>query len=309
MKKVLLATTVFLALALTVAQADECQIHTAYATSGTVTVSTAAGTSAQNGVVGYAFFNAFPCTTTGVAYIVKASDPSTANYYGFALVGVNGGATPGFQYATTGGVDGPVFSGTNVLNGDVLRSLPWSGGPVQNLPVGIYMLVLGTTCSSACALLWGDASVGQFYPFIYADTSPTTPWTFSSAGFSGFSSSTTPAVSIDLSTNATQNISGTTATVTLNSILIGHIYVGATISVQGVTTAGATALNCTSCRVTAVVPSTATVSYTLPSSATFLGTVCDGATLSVSPVIVGETGSGCSNKASPCIVAPTALIY
>lgn len=302
----------FLALASGTAHADMCQIHTAYATAGTVTVSTAAHSSAQNGVVGYGFFNAFVCTTTGIAFAVKNLDPSTMNSYGFALVGVNGNAIPGTVYATTGPVNGPTFTGNRVGG---VQSLAWTNGPIHNLPVGLYMLVLGAYCSQTCtAQLYGDAAFGQFYPFIYADTSTNFPWTFSSStGFSGFTSSA-PAVSLDLSASAPQIISGTTATVTLNSTLIGHIYYGATISVQGVATRGATGLNCTSCIVTGVSLSSGKVSYTLPSSGFFSGNINSGATLSVSPVLVEQTEYGSPPSTSVlcsqgCFVAPSALIY
>jgi hypothetical protein len=298
MKTLTLSTLLFLASL--VAQADECQVHTAYATSGTVTASTASGSSAQNGVVGYAFFNPFVCTTTGVAVAIEKADTSTTNYYGFALVGVNGNATAGNVYATTGPVTGKNFTNAGA-NG--VQSIPWLNGPITNLPVGVYMLVLGTTCSSSCAELYGDASLGQFYPLIYADTTTGSPWAFSSS--SGFNatdfSSYIPSVSISLSTTAKQYImSGSPsniAVVTLNTTIIGHIYTGATISVQGVTGAGS-GLNCVSCIVYSVSPSTGVVEYYVPSATWSGGTVIAG-TLSVSPVLVQQAG----------FVAPTALIY
>lgn len=301
MKNIAFVISVLLSLASIAAHADECQVHSAYATSGTATVSTAAGYSAQNGVVAYAFFNPFVCTTTGVAFAVKTVD--SLHHYGFALVGVNGNATPGQVYATTGALTGTNFTQAGANN---VQSLAWSGGS-HSLPVGVYMLMLGTDCSSSCAAIYGDAALGQFYPFIYADTSGSTPWIFSSSsGFCNGSSCTAPSVSIPLSTTATQTISGTTATVTLNTLIIGHIYAGATISVSGVTGSGV-GLNCTSCTVTLVTPTTGKVEYTVPSGS-FSGTVSSGS-LSVSPVLETETGSQCLNNANPCFVAPTVLIY
>jgi hypothetical protein len=277
------------------AYADQCEDHLAFATSGTATVSTANGKSAQNGVVAYALFNSFPCTSSGIAFAIKAIDSSTSNYYGFALVGVNGNAIPGMVYGNTGAVTGAAFTSARANN---VQALTWNAGPIT-LPVGMYMLVLGTTCSSACAQLFGDSSLGYFYSFIYPDTAANTPWTFSSGGFSGFSSLNVPQVSLSLSTSATQTILGTTATVTPTVTNVGHIYVGAVISVQGVTTSGATAMNCTGCLVTAVDVSSGAISYTISSATQFSGTINSGATLAVSPVMVQQAK----------FVAPTALVY
>lgn len=297
MKKLTLMIAAVLALALIDARADECQNHTAYATTGTVTAGTGNGMSVPFGVVGYAFFNPYVCTTNGVAFVIQTADSSTSNSYGFALVGVNGNATAGRVYAYTTPVNGPGFTGAGAKN---VQSLPWSAGPTPLL-VGTYMLTLGTTCSTApCAALYGDSTLGQFYPFIYADTAANTPWAFTSAGFdfSKFSAGVV-AVSIPLSTTALQNITGTTATVTLSTLIVGHIYVGATISVQGVTTGGGgTGLNCVSCTVTSIAHWRGVVKYTVPSGS-FNGTVNSGATLSVSPVLVQQVG----------FVAPTVLIY
>jgi len=94
--------TLFVLLILSVAAfADQCEGHLAYASSGTALVSTAIGKAAQNGVVAYAIFNPFPCTSTGIAFPIRTVDSSSSNYYGFALVGVNGNTTPGMIYATT----------------------------------------------------------------------------------------------------------------------------------------------------------------------------------------------------------------
>lgn len=278
-----------------VAYADECENHLAYASSGTVTVSTAMGASAQNGAVAYSFSNPFPCTSLGVAFPIKTVDTSTSNYYGFALVGVNGNATPGLVYGSTGAVTGAAFTAAGANN---VQALPWQGGPIS-LPVGMYMLVMGTTCSSSCAQLFGDANWGYFYSFIYPDTALGTPWTFNSSGFSGFSATSVPQVSLSLSTSATQTMSGVTATVIPNSLNVAHIYVGSVITVQGVTTSGATALNCVGCLVTAVNTSTGAINYTVPTSPSFSGTINSGATLSVSPVMVQQAK----------FVPPTALIY
>ena len=291
-----LVVIALLVVAPAVAYADACQNHTAFATTGTVTAGTGKNMSVPFGVVGYAFFNPYACTTNGIAFVIQALDTSTSNFYGFALVGVNGNATPGLVYASTTPVNGPGFTSAGMGG---VQSLLWSGGPV-NLPVGTYFLALGTTCSTApCAALYGDALTGQFYPFIYPDTAANSPWTFTSGGFSGFGAATTPQISVPLSTTAAQNITGTTATVTLTSFILGHIYAGATISVQGVTTGGGgTGLNCTSCIVVSVSPSTGVVKYTVPAGS-FNGTVNSGATLSVSPVLGQQAGT----------VAPTALIY
>lgn len=275
--------------------ADQCEGHLAYASSGSVTVSTAIGQSAQNGAVAYAIYIPFACATTGIAYPVKAADASTSNYYGFALVGVNGNTTPGMIYATTGAVTGPTFTAAGAT---YVQALPWQGGPVT-LPVGMYMLVLGTTCSTACAQLYGDANWGHFYSFIYPNTSANTPWTFNSAGFSGFSPTNVPQVSMALDSNANQTIASTTATVIPTPTNVGHVFVGGVVTVQGVTTGGATALNCTGCLVTAVNNSTGAISYTIPSTMPFSGTINSGATLAVSPVLVQQAK----------FVAPTALIY
>jgi len=292
MKNVLLFPLLALSVA---AYADQCENHLAYASSGTVVVSTAISSSAQNGAVAYAIFNPFPCMSTGIAFPIKTVDSSGTNYYGFALVGVNGNTTPGMIYATTGAVTGPAFTAVGVNN---VQSLPWQGGPIT-LPVGMYMVVLGTTCSTSCAQLFGDANWGHFYSFIYPNTSANTPWTFNSAGFSGFSSANVPQVSLSLSSSFTQTIAGTTATVIPTVTNVAHVYVGGVITVQGVTTSGATAMNCTGCVVTAVNTSTGAISYTVPSTTPFSGQINGGATLSVSPVMVQQAK----------FVAPTALIY
>jgi hypothetical protein len=291
MKKFLLLAFITLSIA---AYADQCENHLAYASSGTVTVSTANGGSAQNGAVAYAIFNPFPCTSTGIAYPIKTID-SSSNYYGFALVGVNGNTTPGMIYATTGAVTGPAFTAAGANN---VQALPWQGGPVT-LPVGMYMVVLGSTCSSTCAQLFGDANWGHFYSFIYPDTAPNAPWTFNSAGFSGFSSTNIPQVSVTLDPAATQTIVGATATVIPTVANVAHVFVGGVVIVQGVTTSGATALNCTGCLVTAVNTSTGAISYTVQSATPFSGPINSGATLAVSPVMVQQAK----------FVAPTTLIY
>jgi hypothetical protein len=288
----------FVLLILSVAAfADQCEGHLAYASSGTATASTAIGRSAQNGVVAYAIYNPFQCTSTGIAFPIRVVDSSSSNYYGFALVGVNGNTTPGMIYATTGAVTGPAFTAAGVGN---VEALPWQGGPVT-LPVGMYMVVLGTTCSSTttCAQLYGDATWGHFYSFIYGNTSANTPWTFNSAGFSGFSPTNLPQVSMGLDSNANQTIAGTTATVIPAPTNVGHVFVGGVVTVQGVTTGGATALNCTGCLVTAVNNSTGAISYTIPSTMPFSGPINNGATIAVSPVLVQQAK----------FVAPTALIY
>ena len=287
---------VFALLVLSVAAfADQCEGHLAYASSGTTVVSTAIGSAAQNGAVAYAIFNPFACTSTGIAFPIKTVDSSSSNYYGFALVGVNGNTTPGMIYASTGAVTGPAFTSAGINN---VQALPWQGGPVT-LPVGMYMVVLGTTCSTSCAQLFGDANWGHFYSFIYPNTAANTPWTFNSAGFSGFSSTNVPQVSMTLDSNATQSISGTTATVIPIPTNVGNVFVGGVVTVQGVTTGGATALNCTGCLVTAVNNSTGAISYTIPSTVPFSGPINSGATLAVSPVMVQQAK----------FVAPTALIY
>jgi hypothetical protein len=288
--------TLFVLLILSVAaSADQCEGHLAYASSGTAMVSTATGKSAQNGAVAYAIFNPFPCTSTGIAFPIRTVDSSSSNYYGFALVGVNGNATPGMIYATTGAVTGPAFTAAGVGN---VQALPWQGGPVT-VPVGMYMVVLGTTCSTTCAQLYGDANWGHFYSFIYTNTAANTPWTFNSAGFSGFSPTNVPQVSMTLDSNANQTIAGTTATVIPTPTNVGHVFAGGVVTVEGVTTGGATALNCTGCLVTAVNNSTGAISYTIPSTMPFSGPINNGATLAVSPVMVQQAK----------FVAPTALIY
>jgi hypothetical protein len=280
MKNVIL----FLLLTLSVAAyADQCEGHLAYASSGTVVVNTAIGSSAQNGAVAYAISNPFPCASTGVAFPIKTVDPSSSNYYGFALVGVNGNTTPGMIYATTGAVTGPAFTAAGVNN---VQALPWQGGPIM-LPVGMYMVVLGTTCSTSCAQLFGDANWGHFY------------WTFNSVGFSGFSSANVPQVSLSLSSSFTQTIIGNTATVIPTVTNVAHVYVGGVITVQGVTTSGAAAMNCTGCVVTAVNTSTGAISYAVSGALPFSGPINSGATLAVSPVMVQQAK----------FVAPTALIY
>jgi hypothetical protein len=292
MKNLILFLLLLLSLA---AYADQCEGHLAYASSGVATVSTATGSSAQNGAVAYAIFNPFPCTSTGIAYPIKTVDSSSLNYYGFALVGVNGNTTPGMIYATTGAVTGPAFTAAGANN---VQALPWQGGPIA-LPVGMYMVVMGSTCSSACAQLFGDANWGHFYSFIYPNTSPNTPWTFNSAGFSGFSSTNIPQVSLSLDPSATHTIVGTTATVIPTVPNVAHVFVGGVVTVQGVTTSGATALNCTGCLVTAVNTSTGAISYAVQSAPSFSGPINSGATLAMSPVMVQQAK----------FVAPTALIY
>jgi len=277
------------------AYADQCDDHLAFATSGTATVSTARGASAQNGAAAYAIYNPFQCTSTGIAFVIRAVDSSTANYYGFALVGVDGNAIPGLVYGTTGAVTGAAFTAAGAR---YVQALAWVGGPVV-LPVGMYMLVLGTTCSSTCAELFGDAYLGHFYSFISPDTAPNAPWTFSAAGFSGFSSGNVPEVCLALDAGATQTIIGNTATVITAIPQVGHIHVTGVISVRGVTTSGATALNCIGCQVTAVNTTTGAISYTVQSTTSFSGAINSGATLDVSPVIVQVAQ----------LVAPTALIY
>jgi hypothetical protein len=279
-----------------VAHADQCDDHLAFASSGTVTVSTIPGSSAQNGAVAYAIFNPFVCVSKGIAYAIRTVDSSVTNYYGFAIVGVNGNTVPGTVYASTGPITGAAFTSAGVGNAG---SLWWAGGPVT-LPVGMYMVVLGTTCSSSCAQLFGDASFGHFYSFVFADTSANSPWTFDSSGFSGFSAANVPQVSLTLSTTATQTISGNLATVTTNSAYFAHIYVGGVVSVQGVTTPTATAMNCSGCLVKAINNTTGAITYRLPSSAaSFSGTVNAGTILAVSPVMVQQAR----------FVAPTALIF
>jgi hypothetical protein len=292
MKKLILLALLTLPVA---AYADECENHLAYASSGTVTVSTAIGSSAQNGSVAYAIFNPFPCTSTGVAFPIKTVDSSSSNYYGFALVGVNGKTTPGMIYATTGAITGPAFTGAGANN---VQALPWQGGPIM-LPVGMYMVVLGTTCSTSCAQLFGDATWGHFYSFIYPNTAANTPWAFNSAGFSGFSSANVPQVSLSLSSSFTQTIIGNTATVIPTVTNVAHVYVGGVITVQGVTTSGAAAMNCTGCPVTAVDTSNGAISYTVSDTLPFSGPINSGATLAVSPVMVQQAK----------FVAPTVLIY
>jgi hypothetical protein len=292
MKNIILFPLLALSVA---AYADQCEDHLAYASSGTVVVSTAIGSSAQNGAVAYAIFNPFPCTSTGVAFPIKTVDASSSNYYGFALVGVNGNTTPGMMYATTGAVTGPAFTAAGANS---VQALPWQGGPIM-LPVGMYMVVLGTTCSTSCAQLFGDANWGHFYSFIYPNTSANTPWTFNSAGFSGFSPANVPQVSLSLSSSFTQTITGNTATVIPTVTNVAHVYVGGVITVQGVTTSGAAAMNCTGCLVTAVNTSNGAISYTVSGALPFSGPINSGATLAVSPVMVQQAK----------FVAPTALIY
>jgi len=292
MKNIILFPLLALSVA---AYADQCEDHLAYASSGTVVVSTAIGSSAQNGAVAYAIFNPFPCTSTGVAFPIKTVDSSSSNYYGFALVGVNGNTTPGMIYATTGAVTGPAFTAAGA---NYVQALPWQGGPIM-LPVGMYMVVLGTTCSTSCVQLFGDANWGHFYSFIYPNTSANTPWTFNSAGFSGFSPANVPQVSLSLSSSFTQTIMGNTATVIPTVTNVAHVYVGGVITVQGVTTSGAAAMNCTGCLVTAVNTSNGAISYTVSGTLPFSGPINSGATLAVSPVMMQQAK----------FVAPTALIY
>ena len=292
MKNIILFPLLALSVA---AYADQCEDHLAYASSGTVVVSTAIGSSAQNGAVAYAIFNPFPCTSTGVAFPIKTVDSSSSNYYGFALVGVNGNTTPGMIYATTGAVTGPAFTAAGA---NYVQALPWQGGPIM-LPVGMYMVVLGTTCSTSCVQLFGDANWGHFYSFIYPNTSANTPWTFNSAGFSGFSPANVPQVSLSLSSSFTQTIVGNTATVIPTVTNVAHVYVGGVITVQGVTTSGAAAMNCTGCLVTAVNTSNGAISYTVSGTLPFSGPINSGATLAVSPVMMQQAK----------FVAPTALIY
>ena len=61
------------------------------------------------------------------------------------------------------------------------------------------------------------------------------------------------------------------ATVIPTSTNVAHVFVGGVVTVQGVTTGGATALNCTGCLVTAVNNSTGAISYTIASTMPFSG--------------------------------------
>lgn len=106
-------------------------------------------------------------------------------------------------------------------------------------------------------------------------------------------------MSLSLSSSFTQTIVGNTATVIPTVTNVAHVYVGGVITVQGVTTSGAAAMNCTGCLVTAVNTSNGAISYTVSGTLPFSGPINSGATLAVSPVMVQQAK----------FVAPTALIY
>jgi hypothetical protein len=189
--KLTLAFAVLLQLTIAVAaqtaplQCSGSNLHLSLATAGSSTVSTSTGF----GVVMFGMSNPASCVTQGVAYIVGAtSDPSTADYYGWALVCVNvPGCAGGTVVATTGSVTGAIFSPV----AKVSQFLNWTtctpSCPVTIQP-GIYGLVLGTTCSSSCATLYGDVARGSWYPFVQAGTgtSGSYPWSFGNGGFGVF---------------------------------------------------------------------------------------------------------------------------
>lgn len=176
------APFVFLLLTAGVAQSGipECSgsdLHLALATIGTQTVSTSIGT----GVMMFGLSNPATCVTQGVAYIVSATDTSTADSYGWALVCVSVPNCPaGKIVAQTLTVPGTVFSPTASHS----AFLPWT--LAATITPGIYGLAIGTTCSAGCVVLYGDALYGSWYPFVQGGT--TTPgvfnWSFSPGGFS-----------------------------------------------------------------------------------------------------------------------------
>ena len=131
---------------------------------------------------------------------------------------------------------------------------------------------------------------GAWYWAIAANKSSSPFWTFSSSGFSGFTAANLPANNLTLSTTG-NSITTTTATVTVTTAQVSHIYPSATyITVSGVTTGGATGLNCANCLVTAVTPgiSTSTISYTVPSSS-WSGTI-NGGNVFAPPSMAGQSG-------------------
>jgi hypothetical protein len=287
-KLVLLTMVLFSSVLLTLGQecgAGETLINHADAQAGKIT--TASGGSAQKGVVLYGFYNSYSCTTQAIAYIVDTVDSSSSNYYGFAIIDTSGNVV--FTTAATVGTQFSPAAGA-------AASLPWTAS--GTLPVGQFFLAVGTTCSASCATLWGDVGFGEFYWAIAPDTSLNTPWTFSSSGFSGFSSTNVPVINLTLSSSATQTVSGSgcpgspcTAQITVTQATVSHVYPGAYITVSGVTTSGATALNCTNCAVTAVSPSTSQISYTT-TGASFSGTInsVPVATMTIPPSLPATAG-------------------
>lgn len=256
-----------------------------HATAGSAKMTTAAGGAALNNVTVWGYYNDYACDSTNIAYIVTVADNTSTNYYGFAVV------SPLGQIVCTTGARSGSFFAPSVSAGGFQQA--WTSG--CTIPQGQVFLAIGSTCTTACAVLAGDVAKGSWYWAIAPNTSPSVPWTFNGSGFSGIASSNLPVSALTLSNSATQSVVSTTANVVVVQSQISHVYVGTYITVGGT----GTALDCANCAVTAVNPANSTISYALPTGSTeYSGTVAAG-TVVVPPSLAGVSG----------ITPPTVMIY
>lgn len=165
------------------AQTPSCgAIHPVAGTAGSAVLSTVSAgkprSAAENGVVLFGIYIPYACVTTGIAYMVGTADNTGNHLYGFGLLCAAGCSGVGTLVAQTG-----ALHGNTVAPGTTSHNLAWFGGAVTLQP-GIYALLVGSDCSSGCAVLRGDADNGAFYAFIAPNTGTNIPWKFDASGFS-----------------------------------------------------------------------------------------------------------------------------
>jgi hypothetical protein len=119
------------------------------------------------------------CVTSNVEYIVKTTDVSANHHYNIGLVCHSGTCAAGTLYVQTGFLTGPVFAPSNKANQPVPQRWQAGAGCTSlpcTLPAGIYGLVVASDCTSACAVLYGDADTGAFYAFDVGNVALNSPW-------------------------------------------------------------------------------------------------------------------------------------
>jgi hypothetical protein len=143
--------------------------------------------SAAAGIAMVGFGVPTPCSTSNIEYMVKTADISSApvHHYAFGIVCQSGNCAPGMLYVQTGSLPSGPGAGTFTPAGQTLVTKPWvpvaAGGCASvpcTLPAGIYGLVIGSDCTTNCAVLYGDADTGTFYAFDARNASWNNPWTF-----------------------------------------------------------------------------------------------------------------------------------
>jgi hypothetical protein len=121
-----------------------------------ITVPTQGGSgnafSGTNKAIVWGVYNAYPCVTNNVAYVVGTAD-NTSNNYALGLYSGTSSGT-GTLIATTASTAGTTFAASTGI-----KHIAWNAANIS-VPAGRVYIALTSNCASTCAALLGTSSTG-----------------------------------------------------------------------------------------------------------------------------------------------------